>query len=41
MCTMQGKNNANGKEQCNAWGGGTNGIVPNRQNLKTIKDYER
>ena len=41
MCTMQGKNDANGKEQCNAWGGGTNSIVPNPQNLKTIKDYER
>ena len=38
---MQGKNNANGKEQCNAWGGGTNSIVPNHQNLKTIKSYER
>ena len=37
---MQGKNDTNGKERCKAWGG-TNSIVPNRQNLKTIKDYER
>ena len=38
---MQGKNNANGKEQCDAWGEGTYIIVPNHQNLKTIKDDER
>ena len=41
MCTMQGKNKANGKELCDAWGGGTYIIVPNHQNIKTIKDYER
>ena len=41
MCTMQGKNNVDGKELCDAWGGGTYIIVPNHQNIKTIKDYER
>ena len=41
MCIMQVKNFENGKEQCKAWGVGTNSIVPNHQNLKTIKDYER
>ena len=40
MCIMQVKNFENGKEQCKAWGG-TNSIVPNHPNLKTIKDYER
>ena len=38
---MQGKNNANGKELCDAGGGGTNSIVSNTQNIKTIKNYER
>ena len=41
MCTMQGKNDTNGKERCKAWGVGTNSIVPYRQNHKTIKDYDR
>ena len=41
MCTMQGKNDTNGKERCKAWGGGTNSIVPYNPNIKTIKDYER
>ena len=38
---MQGRNELNGEELCKAEGGGTNSIVPNHQNLKTIKDYER
>ena len=38
---MQVKNFENGKEQCKAWGGGTNSIVSNTQNIKTIKNYER
>ena len=41
MCTMQGENDTNGKELSDAWGGGTNGIVSNTQNIKTIKNYER
>ena len=41
MCTMQGKNDTNGKERCKAWGGGTNSIAPYNPNIKTIKDYER
>ena len=41
MCTMQGKNDTNGKERCKAWGGGTNIIVSNTQNIKAIKNYER
>ena len=41
VCIMQGKNNLYGKEQHKSGDVGTNSIVPNRQNLKTIKDYER
>ena len=41
MCTMQGKNDTNGKELCKALGGGTNSIVANTQNINSTQDYER
>jgi hypothetical protein len=41
MCIMQVKKFEHGKEQRKAWGGGTNSIVSNTQNIKTIKNYER
>ena len=41
MCIMQVKNFENGKEQCKAWGVGSNSIVPYNPNIKTIKNYER
>ena len=41
MCIMQVKKFEHGKEQRKAWGGGTNSIVSNTQNIKAIKNYER
>ena len=38
---MQVKKFEHGKEKRKAWGVGTNSIVSNTQNIKTIKNYER